>query len=98
HRSWWGHLSMAHGFPGFLARFHDAARDPGKPRSVPVLPGEAGRLVLLDALGDHRDGFDPVETSRVLPEQLPLDGDRHPGSRHELERLPGVLRVVMRVV
>ena len=34
----WGHHSMVQGFPGFLARFHDASGDPGKPQ---IDPGEA---------------------------------------------------------
>src|SRR5438552_11094358 len=67
-------------------------------RTDSPLPGQLGRLVLVDALGDRHDGLDAVEAPRVLPEQLALDRDRHLVSRHELERLPAVLGVVMRVV
>src|SRR5262249_61245383 len=62
------------------------------------LPGQLGRLVLLDALGDHGHGIDAVEPPRVLPEQLALNGGRHLVLLHELERFPGVLGVVVRIV
>src|SRR5213078_4383764 len=76
-----------------------ARADPLIPaRRAPRLPRQLGWLVLLDALGHRQDGLDAVEASGVLPEQLALDGRRHLVPCHELEGLPGVLGIVMRVV
>src|SRR5216683_1516587 len=76
-----------------------ARADPLMPaRRAPRLPRQLGWFVLLDALGHRHDGLDAVEASGVLPEQLALDGRRHLVPCHELESLPGVLGIVMRVV
>src|SRR6266850_1313013 len=79
----------------YCGRHHTARRI--APSRSP-LPGKPGWLVLLDALRDHHDGLDTVEPSGILPEQLALDRGGHLVPGHELQRLPAVLRIVMRIV
>src|SRR5947207_11407003 len=62
------------------------------------LPLQNRGLVIGDALLHDEDGIDAVEAPGVLPEELALHRLGNSVFLHQGERLPCVLRVVVRVV